>query len=111
MRCAAFFLLAACGSDTVVAPEHNPLGTTDSVLPFPSSLYEIADASTATGVRVDVPVGAFPANVDTHDPFDATAMNKRHGWSPATTILWAAPGGADAAGLVGYATIAASVAA
>jgi len=37
-------LLAACADDTtgslpVASPEHNPLGTNDDILPFPSSLY------------------------------------------------------------------------
>src|SRR5258706_7899053 len=95
-------VLAACGSDITAAPEHNPLGSTESVLPFPSSLYESADATTATGVRLDVPVGAFPGNHDTGVAFDPTPLGRRHGWSPATTILWAAQGGVDPAGLVPY---------
>ncbi|MEO6776330.1 MAG: hypothetical protein ABI467_25520 [Kofleriaceae bacterium] len=104
--------LVACGDEAaapVTAPEHDPLGTNDDILPFPSSLYERADPASPTGFTLDVPVGAFPANVTTGRPFDPTPLGRRHGWSPATTILWAAPGGVDPATLTGQDAMATSI--
>lgn len=88
-------VLAACGDDSIsVAPEANPLGSTANILPYPSSLYEKDDGS------LDVPVGAFPKNTVTMTDLDPTPLAKRRGWPATTTILWAAPGGVDPAGLV-----------
>jgi len=104
--------IAACGDDPVdhpTTPEHDPLGTTDDILPFPSSLYEKADPASPTGVDLDVPVGAFPANQTTGAAFDPTPLARRHGWSPATTILWAAPGGIDPTSLTGQDAISTSL--
>lgn len=109
MRCAlvALLLFAACGDDAVsVPPEANPLGTTENILPFPSSLYEVADGA---GVRLDVPVGAFPMNTVMMQAFDPVPLAKRRGWPASVTILWAAPGGADPAGLVSHRAIADSL--
>ncbi len=109
MRCAlvAFLLFAACGDDAVSVPaEANPLGTTENILPFPSSLYEAADGD---GVRLDVPVGAFPMNTVTMAPFDPVPLAKRQGWPASITILWAVRGGADPAGLVSHRAIADSL--
>ncbi len=108
---AAGACIAACGADDALAtaPEHNPLGSTDDILPFPSSLYEQADPASPTGYDLDVPVGAFPANQNTGTPFDPTPLARRHGWSPAVTLLWAAPGGVDPATLTGQDDLATSV--
>ena len=95
-RACILLVVAACGDDAVsVAPEANPLGSTDNILPYPSSLYEKADGS------LDVPVGAFPTNVITKVPFDPARLATRRGWPATTTILWAAPGGVDEALLAG----------
>ena len=106
-------LLAACGDDPaplpVATPEHNPLGTNNDILPFPSSLYETADPGSPTGYVLDVPVGAFPDNTNTGVPFDPTPLARRHGWSPVTTILWAAPGGVDPSTLTGQDAMATSI--
>ena len=64
----AFLLFAACGDDAISVPSlSNPTATTENILPFPSSLYEVADGD---GVRLDVPVGAFPMNTVTMHAFD-----------------------------------------
>src|SRR5512135_3642828 len=98
-RTFALLVLVACGSDSLgVKPEANPLGSTENILPYPSSLYEKVDGA---GVRLDVPVGAFPANAVTHADYDPTRMSTRRGWPATTTLLWAAPKGVDPAGLVG----------
>jgi len=97
--------LVACGDDGIsTPPEANPLGTTENILPYPSSLYEKADGS------LDVPVGAFPENVITKTPFDPTRLNKRRGWPATTTLLWTAKGGVDAAQLAGPGDLEASAA-
>jgi hypothetical protein len=97
----------ACSDDAPsVRPEANPLGTTDNVLPFPSSLYERIDGD---GVVVDLPAGAFPDNVVTGAAFDPTPLASRHGWPASTTILWAVRGGVDPAGLVPHTALADSV--
>jgi hypothetical protein len=106
VRCAvvAIVLVAACGDDVPPVPaEANPLGSTVNILPFPSSLYEHADG------RLDVPVGAFPTNVVSKVPFDPTPLARRRGWPATTTLLWAAPGGVDPAGLVDHTRMADSV--
>lgn len=98
-------VLVACGDDSTAVPaEANPLGTTSNIVPYPSSLYENADGS------LDVPVGAFPANVITNTPFDPAPLAKRRGWPATTTILWAVQGGVDAATLAGPDQLEASVA-
>ena len=81
--------------------DSNPLGSTANILPFPSSLYERADASSPTGVRLDVPPGALPVP-GTGVMFDTTPIDARTGWPSTVTLLWAAPGGVDPATLVDY---------
>src|SRR5690349_18722925 len=99
MRCLVALVLSlgvACGDDGIsTAPEANPLGTTENILPYPSSLYENADGS------LDVPVGAFPDNVITKMPLDPTRLNSRRGWPATTTLLWSAKGGVDPTELAG----------
>src|ERR1041385_7761700 len=103
LRMLAVLVLAACGSDSLgVDPEANPLGSTNNILPYPSSLYEVDG-------HLDIPVGAFPKNSVTHADFDTTRLATHHGWPSTTTILWAVPGGADPAGLLGPDRIADSV--
>ena len=104
----------ACSDDPgeqlpVASPEHNPLGNNDDILPYPSSLYEAADPASPTGYDLAVPIGAFPGNINTGAPFDPTRLSRRHGWSPATTILWAAPNGVDPATLTGQDDMATSI--
>lgn len=108
MRRLVIFLVACGGTGSSIAPTANPLGSTADILPYPSSLYERADAASPTGVRVDMPTGAIPAP-DTGAVFDPTRMNARTGWPAATTILWAAPGGVDPTKLVGFTDLAASL--
>lgn len=100
-------LLVACGDDAIDVPaEANPLGSTKNILPYPSSLYEVSDGA---GVRLDVPLGAFPTNSVTMEPLDPAPLARRRGWPASTTILWAVPGGADPAGFVTHRNIADSL--
>jgi hypothetical protein len=110
-RVCVVVLIAACGDGVTTAPEANPLGSTDDILPFPSSLFERADAASPTGVVLDVPGAALPRPdtgvvIDT----DGHGINARTGWSVAVTMLWATPRGVDPATLVGDADFAASLA-
>jgi hypothetical protein len=102
-------LVLGCGDDPApVAAECNPLGTTGCVLPWPSSIYERADASSPTGVRLDLPVGALPVNFEGIE-IDPTWINRRTGFSPMTQILLTFPGGVDDSNLVFHDDIAASL--
>jgi len=96
--------LGACGSNDPlggIAAECNPLGGAECVTPWPSSLYEIDDSSTATGVRLDFPVGALPTSED-DAVYDTAQANRRDGFSPAVQIFTAFPGGVEPANLVGH---------
>jgi len=99
--------LMGCSDDAPsVPPEANPLGTLDNVLPFPSSLYEKAQAD---GVTLDLPAGAFPDNIVSGKAFDPAPLASRHGWPASSTIIWATKGGVDPAGLVPHTSLADSL--
>jgi hypothetical protein len=101
--------LLACSSDGVeTPPECNPLGTAGCVTPWPSSLYLVEDSTTNTGVRVDLPEGALPTNVDLI-PIDPRRFNEHDGFSPASFAFTAFAGGVDDANLVGFDDYPASV--
>lgn len=95
-------VLAACGGSSnsnSTDPAKNPLGDGTSVLPFPSSLYEKADAGSPTGVVLDLPMGALPDASGT--PFDPTRLDLKTGWPASLSILWAVPDGIDHSALIG----------
>jgi len=100
-------VVVGCGSTPALDPAANPLGSTANVLPYPSSLYERADAASPTGVRLDLPPEAMPASE--HGALDTTKIDGRTGWPAALTIVWAAPGGVDPATLVPQTDLAASL--
>jgi hypothetical protein len=103
MRLWCVLLVAACGGSTSldVPPECNALGETGCVLPWPSSVYERDDASSPTGVRLDLPLGALPINSDGIE-IDTAKINERTGFSPMSQILLTFEAGIDPANLVGY---------
>src|SRR2546423_5106056 len=68
----------ASGPAIVEKAECNPLGGASCVTPWPSGIYEIDDATSATHVRVDIPAGALPSNTDP-SPLDPAWLNKRNG--------------------------------
>src|SRR5512139_1480438 len=102
--------LVACGGDDggSVPAECNALGSTGCVLPWPSSVYERDDASSPTGVRLDLPLGALPLNFDKIE-IDPARINQRTGFSPMSQILLTFPGGDDGSNPVGYHNIGASL--
>ncbi len=66
------------------------LSTRSCLLPFPSDAYTVADNSTGTGRRVNLPQGLLAnASGSTLDP---TEWNRNDGFSPSTPILVQIPG-------------------
>jgi hypothetical protein len=98
------FALTGCGEDekdtgVLSIAECNPLGGNGCITPWPSNLYSVADSTTATGVRVDIPLGALPTNQDgiTIDP---ARLNTFDGFSPAAPMIFSYEGGMDGSNLV-----------
>ncbi len=84
--------LAAGGcteSDDGANPDPNchPLATTGCALPWPSSRFLRAEATSATGYRLALPAALLPVGASGL-PTDPTRLNLRDGFSPATTLLW-----------------------
>jgi hypothetical protein len=100
---------SACGSRELATPaECNPLGGQGCILPWPSSIYERDDATSASGVRLDLAAGSLP--VSTRGvAMEPGPWNTRTGFSPATQIITAFPVAVDGTPLVSYTNIAASL--
>lgn len=113
MRRLAFstVMLVACGgSDLELSTPDtcNPLGGARCVAPWPSAVYEVDDASTPTGRRLQIPEGALPTNVD-GIPLDPAPYNRQDGFSPAAPMITAFATGVDGANLPTFSDLAASV--
>ncbi len=96
--------LAACGSDgkdagVLSIAECNPLGGNGCITPWPSNLYTTADSTSATGIRIDVPMGALPTNADGY-AIDPVVINDFDGFSVAAPILYSYDQGIDGSNLV-----------
>jgi len=92
-------VLAACESHRfAIAAECNPLGANHCLTPWPSSAFEVDDATSETGRRLAVPATAMPIN-DNGVAIDATPWNLADGFSPAAPIVMAFPGGVSSDGL------------
>jgi pimeloyl-ACP methyl ester carboxylesterase len=93
---------AACGEDgnpRSIPAACNPLGGQGCLLPWPSLSYMTADAATATGYRLDLPIEAMPVNADMIS-IDPTPLNARwDGFSPTAPMLAMFPGGVSPDGL------------
>jgi hypothetical protein len=80
-------LLQRLVDDIAAAPAGcDPLDPRQCVLPFPSDGYAERDTSTDTGLRVAIPDGGLPSNVD-DTPIDVTAWNELDGFTPNASIL------------------------
>ncbi|MBA3818114.1 MAG: hypothetical protein H0X17_04435 [Deltaproteobacteria bacterium] len=104
-------LLVACGGgdkDLATPAQCNPLGGASCVLPWPSAIYEVDDATTETGRRLAIPAGALPTNID-GIPIEPDTYNTKDGFSSAVPMLMAFEGGVDPANLVHYSDFAASL--
>jgi hypothetical protein len=86
----------------------NPLGVNHCMNPWPSSVFEVDDATSATGRRLAIPPrvdkpdgtsdGTLPTNFN-GDSVDPTAWNLADGFSPAAPIVLSWPGGVSTDGL------------
>lgn len=76
----------------------NPLGFSNCTAPWPSGVFEVDDATTMTGKRLQIPQGTLPTNIDSIS-IDPTAWNLADGFSPAAPMVMAFPGGVSAQGL------------
>lgn len=95
--------LAGCGDDGTtpgdkIPDECNPLGGVTCMLPWPSSAYLTADATTETGFRLDLPPAAMPVNVD-GNPIEVAPYNRFDGFPPSAPVLVVMPNGFSGVGL------------
>jgi pimeloyl-ACP methyl ester carboxylesterase len=67
-------------------------------LPWPSSAYEVPDATTVTGRRLQLPIEAMPKNLDA-TPINPVDFNRWDGFSPTGPMLAAFATGVSAEGL------------
>ena len=94
----ALSAVVACGDDGTTPPDNgipaecNPLGGVTCLLPWPSSAYEVADPSTATGVRLALPAEAMPVNID-QVAIDPAPYNRFDGFPPSAPALVLMPNG------------------
>jgi len=96
----AVLALGACSSDTslpVLAP-CNPLGIDHCMTPWPSSAFEVEDASSITGRRLAIPEGTLPTNLDNLGT-DPAGWNVADGFSPAAPMVMSWKDGVSPAGL------------
>lgn len=95
--------LLACGSDddpTFPIESHcNPLGIDSCMAPWPSSVFEVADTSTATGRKLAIPDGTLLTNANAA-PVDPAQWNRADGYSAAAPMVTIFPGGIDGSTLV-----------
>src|SRR5262245_9196000 len=99
-------VLAACGggddTTTLATPQAcNPLGGSSCMTPWPSAIYEIDDATSATGRRLAIPEGTLPVNID-RIAIDPAIYNQQDGFSSAAPMITAFETGVDPANLVPY---------
>ncbi len=100
-------LILACGGDdggpdgsTFPVPAAcNPLGGSHCMEPWPSSVYEVADAASATGVRLAIPEGGLLTNAN-GDKVAPGPWNRADGFSAAAPMVTVFAGGIDGSNLV-----------
>jgi hypothetical protein len=101
-------LIACIPIDLETPPPCNPLGGASCITPWPSSIYEVDDATSPTGRRIAIPAGALPTNAS-GIAIDPAHYNQRDGFSSAAPIVTAFPTGVDPSNLVHYSNYEASV--
>lgn len=107
---------AACGDDDVTAmpdagpgdagpqlpddsrPECENVNPASCLLPWPSSRYLAEDSTTATGLRIELPVDAMPQNNE-RVPVDPAIFAPFDGFSPMTSMVTLYPGNLDVTNL------------
>jgi hypothetical protein len=83
--------IAGAGAASAPAAGCDPIDPAACMLPFPNDFFTTADASTATGRRVDFSVTGMPRNV-AGKPIDPTDWNRADGFSPGSMIVTRVPG-------------------
>lgn len=82
---------------TTIVTEEPGTGACDDVdpaaclLPWPNDRFTRADASTATGRRVDLPADGMPRNA-AGTPIDPAEWNRNDGFAPVSTLITVIPG-------------------
>jgi hypothetical protein len=69
----------------------DPTDATRCLLPFPNDRWTTPDATTPTGLRVDLPLAAMPRNV-VGKPVDPAEWNRNDGFSPGALLMTHVPG-------------------
>jgi hypothetical protein len=103
-------LVSGCGAGPPpdVPAGCNPLVGDDCLTPFPSGLYEVADGTSATGVRVALPADRLPVSSQ-GVAIRPDRLDQKDGFSPASPFLVYFKAGVDATQLPTADTLAASV--
>lgn len=109
LAAAALALAAAagCGDDgpdslQLPVEDHcNPLGFNHCMTGWPSAVFEVADASTATGQRLAIPAETLPINASQYR-IDPASWNVADGFSPSAPVVMSFPGGVSPDNLVGH---------
>jgi hypothetical protein len=81
--------LLGCGAPERFGPSctiSTGLDANQCLLPWPSSVFLVADASTRTGFRVAIPIDAMPRNSE-RVAIDPAPWNRADGFSPMTTLI------------------------
>jgi hypothetical protein len=97
----AVLAASACGSsDTglTIEPQCNPLGMNHCMTPWPSSAFEVDDATTVTGRRLAIPDATLPTTTDGLAT-DPAGWNQADGFSPSAPMVMAWKGGVSPDGL------------
>lgn len=108
---ASLLFVVACGDDgaSLATPaECNPLGGIACMTPWPSAIYEVDDATTATGRRLAILPGTLPTNID-DIPIEPDVYNQQDGFSAAAPMITTFDTGVDDSNLVHYSEMDASV--
>ncbi len=72
-------------------PTCDPIDASQCLLPFPDNYFTTPDATTPTGLRLNLPAAAMPANAQgVH--IDPTDWNQSDGFSPGSEIIAFIPG-------------------
>jgi hypothetical protein len=75
----------------VEGPQCDPIDPAVCLQPFPNDYFTVADSSTPTGRRLNLPLSGMPRNV-AGKPIDPTDMNRSDGFSPGEAIVTRVPG-------------------
>ncbi len=102
LACSVAFAACGGGDSIGIAENCNPVGDgSHCMTPWPSSAFEVVDESTISGMRVDLPLGTLPTNIDGL-VISPDWMNKRDGFSAAAPMIISFTVGVDGSNLVDY---------